>query len=123
MTPLAKKARTKKIIGTCYMGEITTDYNTLVEKFGKPGPGDDYKVEAHWSLEFSGGIVATIYDYKIGVHYLGSKEGIQPQANTIWHIGGRKEWAVRFVHAIIKEPTVRKVKIRLLKTELGELKQ
>lgn len=115
MTPLAKKVDQKRIVGKGYVGQIKTNYNILVEKFGKPGPGDGYKISVEWVLEFTDGTIAAIYDWKIGIDYLGAGEGILPKDNKLWNIGGGKTWAAVLVHAVVKEPTVRKVKIRLLK--------
>jgi len=121
MTPLAKKLIDRtRVTGKGYVGQITTDYDTLVEKFGKPGPGDGYKVDVEWQLEVAGDTIVTIYDWKRGISYLGAEEGISPRKNKLWNIGGDR-WAAKFVRAVVEEPTVRKVKIRLLKVELGEL--
>lgn len=74
------------IDGTCLKGYVSADINRLYATFGKPMPGDGYKTDVEWVIEFADGLVATIYNWKNGPAYLG------PDANlkyiTEWNIGG-----------------------------------
>jgi hypothetical protein len=80
---------TTNISGTSFVGEIVADYNLLVEKLGEPGDSfDNYKTDAEWVIEFEGGEVATIYNWKDGVNYCG-ESGTPVELIKEWHIGGR----------------------------------
>ena len=78
-------------------GEFPITYAELVEIFGMPDVGpnarDMDKVTCEWKLRFEDGIVATIYDYKVGYTPMGEYE---------WHIGGHTQEAYnRVVDAIV----------------------
>ena len=76
------------INGTSYLREITASYHLLVEKLGEPsGSYDNYKTDAEWQIEFEGGLVATIYNWKDGKNYCGDR-GLPVEEITEWHIGG-----------------------------------
>jgi hypothetical protein len=83
-----------EICGTSFIDEINVPYKKLVETFGKEthGMSGDYKCQCEWSLKFSDGTVATIYDWKSNKKYCG-KSGISKTKNTNWHIGGFNETA------------------------------
>lgn len=74
-----------EVTGTSLVGYVKTTREELVKFFGEPtysyGEGD--KVTVEWTLSFSNGDVATIYDWKR--YELGT-----PELNEIydWHIGG-----------------------------------
>lgn len=87
--------------GTCYQGEIETTFSKLRKVFGDPQEGDGYKVQAEWAIEFEDGLVATIYDWKLGPDYLGD-EGIPPEDVVIWNIGGDEEDAVGYVKKALR---------------------
>lgn len=71
-------------------GYIQTSYDDLVGCFGEPtSDGDGYKVDAHWSITFADGVVATIYNWKDGPNYCGP-HGTPVQRITDWHIGGHQ---------------------------------
>ena len=73
--------------GTSLRGGIDCSYKTLLNIFGKPSKEyDEYKSDAEWQIEFSDGVVATIYNYKDGVNYNGA-DGIPIEKLTDWHIG------------------------------------
>jgi hypothetical protein len=74
--------------GTHYIGEIYVDSKDLKNVFGMPGEGDKYKVDAEWTVEFSDGVIASIYNYKDGVNYLGRREGLTKTKIKTWHVGG-----------------------------------
>lgn len=76
-----------QVVGTHLQGYIYCGYDRLVEVFGEPTGGDGYKVDAEWDIEFEDGKVATIYNYKDGVNYLG-EDGEEVETIREWHIGG-----------------------------------
>jgi hypothetical protein len=78
--------------GTSYVGVIDVDYKKLKNTFGTPSKGDNYKVDAEWVLQFSDGVVATIYNYKDGINYLG-REGLRKTQIKNWHVGGHDQRA------------------------------
>ena len=60
--------------GTSLMGYVDADYKVLKKLFGKPLEGDGYKVDAEWVVSFDNGRnIATIYNYKDGKNYNGSR--------------------------------------------------
>lgn len=79
----------KDAIGTGYQGEISITYNELVQVFGEPDKGMDDKVKAEWTLKFSDGTIAIIYDWKF--------YDLQPEDVTLWNIGGNKRIVVDLV--------------------------
>lgn len=98
-----KKAKWEAVSGTSLKGNIDCDYATLVEVFGKEhSNGDGYKVDAEWALQFSNGVVATIYNYKDGKNYCGAK-GLAKKNLTDWHIGGKSGLAERTVHEYVEQ--------------------
>lgn len=76
---------------TCFQDEVITTYDKLWSLFGRPLPGDGYKVDAEWVIEFSDGVVATVYNWKNGPNYLGP--GPSVRFIDLWHIGGVDETA------------------------------
>lgn len=90
-----------RIDGTSLQSYITTDYATIKKAFGKPNCGDEYKIDAEWDIEFSDGIVATVYNWKDGKSYLG-KDGTPKTKITTWHIGGKSQEAVDRVITILE---------------------
>lgn len=82
------------INGTSLQGYVNYDYATLCRVFGKEtNNGDGYKVDASWELEFSDGVVATIYNWKNGKNYCGS-EGTATNEISNWHVGGHNKQAL-----------------------------
>lgn len=89
--------------GTSLQGYIDADYKTLCKVFGKEtNDGDGYKVDAEWLLEFSDGVVATIYNYKDGKNYNG-RSGLAKSKITDWHVGGRSARAVANVEQMLEK--------------------
>lgn len=74
--------------GTHLIGHVSTSYQKLVETFGHPLKGD-YKTDAEWDIQFSDGMVATIYNWKNGKNYCG-EDGFELHEVDGWHIGGLK---------------------------------
>lgn len=85
---------------SCLQGYITADYERLVELFGEPTVGDEYKVDAVWIVEFEDGTVATMYNWKNGRNYLGH-EGDPVEVITRWNVGGFNKRAVRLVEDVL----------------------
>jgi hypothetical protein len=78
---------TREANGTSLKGYVHTTYGHLLEVFGEPTAyesGDD-KVTCEWVIKFEDGLVATIYDWKMGRTPTGFYE---------WHIGGRNSEVV-----------------------------
>lgn len=89
------------IAGSERWGFLNTTYNVLVELFGEPIKRD-WEIDVEWYIIFEDGTVATIYNYKDGKNYLGSK-GRDFKDIIRWNIGGFKASAVTLVHNAIKE--------------------
>lgn len=99
------------INGTYLQGELDVDFALLVEIFGEPiyfNEVDDQgnKVDAEWELEFTDHdtgeiVVASIYNYKDGINYLG-EEGEVTEAIRDWHVGGRSEKAFELVKRFVE---------------------
>ena len=74
-------------------GFITTTRRQLAAKFGEPDETGsiDNKITTEWTLRFSDGTIATIYDYKRYDDDLGA-----PELDEVykWHIGGQGKAAV-----------------------------
>jgi hypothetical protein len=89
--------------GTGLQGYVNVDYKTLCKVFGKENcDGDGYKVDAEWLLEFSDGVVATIYNYKDGKNYNG-RAGLAKSNITNWHVGGHSARAVANVEDMLEK--------------------
>ena len=86
--------------GTCLQGVLNTSYGEILEKFGLPTISDQYKVDALWCIEFSDGIIATIYNYKDGICYLG-EDGLPVDNIRDWQVGGYDPRALAYIQAIL----------------------
>ena len=83
--------------GTSLVGYLEdTSFYRLIEMFGRPGTDnhDDYKCDAQWDIEFDDGSVATIYNWKNGLNYIGKidkdgNHGLQLTDITYWNVGGK----------------------------------
>lgn len=82
-------------------GYIECDFEHLIKSLGEPEQFDNYKTDAHWSIEFADGEIATIYNYKDGINYLGN-EGKITYMITLWHVGGHTASAVKRVVNILE---------------------
>lgn len=71
--------------GTCLHGYLTANYKDIVKLLGKPSDSDGYKVDAEWDITINGNVM-TVYNYKNGKNYNGSR-GIPKTKITDWHIG------------------------------------
>jgi len=84
--------------GTCRQGHINTTYSELVKVFGEPNCVGDggFKVSIEWSIEFSDGTTATIYDWKLSESERSDvRRGVRKYQ---FHIGGFNSNAVARVH-------------------------
>ena len=81
-----------------FKGQITCPFSLLITLFGQPEAGDDSKMDAHWSIEFEDGVIATIYNWKNGRNWCG---GPEVEHITKWNIGGFNIAAVDHVKNIL----------------------
>jgi hypothetical protein len=88
------------INGTHLQGEIQANYIDLVDAFGEPTTGDEYKVDAEWMIVFEDGTRATIYNWKDGINYCG-EQGTPTDEIKDWHIGGYNFDAVQRVREVL----------------------
>ena len=87
-------APTGKADGSSLKGYISATYDQLKEVLGKPQyiSTDPYsKVTCEWVLEFEDGLIATIYDWKMGATPLDVYD---------WHIGGHSSEVVERVQSL-----------------------
>lgn len=89
------------------VGAIDVSYAELVLAFGEPhqGVSPDNKCDAQWTLLFENGVLATIYNYKDGVAYMGKRHGIPTEKLRDWHIGGISDAAVVCVKDVLRAIT------------------
>lgn len=84
-----RKATQKEMSGAASRGYIDTSYSNIKAKLGEPELLDEgFKSDAEWDLKFKDGTVISIYNYKDGKNYLGSK-GKSKSDITDWHVGGK----------------------------------
>ena len=83
-----ENAPTVSLNGTCLQGYIETTYEELVNVFGEPTSLRGDKVTVEWTILFSDGTVASIYDWKLSE---------TPMGTYRWHIGGMSQHAVKCV--------------------------
>ena len=77
--------------GTCYQDTLIANYADLVDTFGEPMDGDNYKTDAEWTIRFTVGeteVVATIYNWKNGKNYCGEEDGLDVTEIREWNVGG-----------------------------------
>ena len=96
-----KFTKTSDTSGIHLQGNVGATYHELVEIFGEPTryEPDEYenKIDALWAIKFEDGTVATIYNYKNGLNYLGA-EGKRVSEISMWNVGGIDERAVTMVN-------------------------
>ena len=73
--------------GGSYMAAIEAPYQDIVDFFGEPTSGDNFKTEAEWRVVIAGDQVVTIYNYKSSKSYNPKNPDIKDV--TVWHIGGK----------------------------------
>ena len=83
-------------------GIFNASYEQIVKSIGEPLDSfDGYKSDAEWTIEFSNGDVATIYNWKDGKNYCGS-DGLELFEINEWHVGGNNvrvvDWVKDLVH-------------------------
>ena len=89
-------------IGTSRKGTIYLSYDELTEIFGEANrvPSGEGKVECQWTIVFSNGNTATIYNYKNGPIYL-EDDSVDLTKNTTWSIGGHTALAVLYIYRCV----------------------
>ena len=94
---------TDDVNGTCLQGRINTSYQTLLDKLPPPKDYyDDYKSDVEWSLKFSDGTIATVYNWKNGKNYLG-EDGLELEEITEWNIGGHTKKALEYINQLLSK--------------------
>lgn len=77
------------------IGYVTLNFTELLEVFGPPQEGYDYKVSSEWVIrDMRSGSVFALYDYKETELYesdLPSVEDFRKQPDYNWHIGGSRK--------------------------------
>jgi hypothetical protein len=104
------------IDGTCRRGTIDASYHDLCECFGESVGGDGDKTDTEWHLLFEDGTVATIYNWKNGRSYCGSR-GLEAKDITTWNIGGNGPKAAELVISTIPSTSPRKNELKTKKEE------
>jgi len=94
MTIQFENARFTSASGSCLRGYIKTTYDELVNVFGSPTTLKGDKVNVEWTIKFSDGTVATIYDWKLSE---------TPMGDYNWHIGGFNQRAVELVNDCVPQ--------------------
>ena len=93
-----EQATDREICGSHLQGYTISTFQNIVDKLGNPhSNGDAYKVDVEWAFKFEDGTIATIYNYKNGLNYLGA-EGKRLMEMHNWNIGGHSERAVFLVN-------------------------
>jgi hypothetical protein len=90
---------------TVLQGEVSAGYSLLCKLFGQPCSLEGYKTDAEWLVEFEDGTVASIYNWKNGMNYLGS-EGTPTEQITRWNVGGHDDRALELIKALLTDPRV-----------------
>lgn len=86
------------------MGNIDVSYAELVKEFGEPTRNEaPSKTDAEWVISTPAG-VATIYNYKDGINYLGSG-GKKAEDIRDWHIGGHEKSVVAYISKLLGKET------------------
>ena len=86
--------------GTYLQGYMSCGYKDIVRIFGEPGGCDGYKVDAHWTIRFSDGEIATVYNWKNGRNYCGY-DGLDVEDIRNWNIGGRNPDVVERIKNLV----------------------
>ena len=82
-------------------GGIEADYSLLTKLFGTPFSTPCHKTDAEWNVEFENGVVATIYNWKNGISYLGKHGTPTTQINS-WNVGGYDSESIRLIRDMIE---------------------
>jgi len=98
---ILKQGKEVPTTDTTLQGYIACSYTHIVDVLGPPEAGSsDNKTTANWSIKFDDGIIATIYDWKVGTAYLG-KTGITPEQVLEWCVGGYTSQALHNTQALL----------------------
>ena len=104
---ISKSKPSKHIRGSGFAGHLECTYQHLVNMFGEPMlPTDGYKTSAEWHIEIKhDGVVkgaVAIYDYKQHKGY--SRDGLETEDITCWHLGSKSNWLAADLLHFIKHP-------------------
>lgn len=88
---------------TCLQGYIDTSFDVLVQRFGRPLPGDGHKTDAEWLIKTDEGTTITIYNWKNGKAYNG-RSGSDIRFITRWHVGGHAKHALLVLRELLTSP-------------------
>ncbi len=84
--------------GTYRVGRLRCGFLELIECFGEPLLSQDYgKVDFEWVIEFTNGVVLTVYNWKNG-----PSAGVQGPI-TQWNIGGSSVNAFPMLRPLLPE--------------------
>ena len=82
------------------VGSIITNYQFLMDTFGKPIEFDansgDGKVDVEWLIQFDDGTIARLHNWKDGPNYCGP-DGTPVEDIMSWSVGGFSHEAVHQV--------------------------
>lgn len=93
--------------GTGRQLEVDMDYAEVVRLFGEPDLVDKdresgNKVQCQWIISTPYGI-ATVYNYKDGINYMGMNDGLENEQIRNWHIGAANMEAAEVVEKVLLE--------------------
>ena len=102
------------------MVNISSD--KLIRIFGEPEAMESSKTDWEWVLEFEGGSILYIYDWKCGKNYHG-EHGLDIDEIPVWHIGGQnkdKQLCKELVAFLNQEewPCYEDIRLKMIKSDL-----
>jgi hypothetical protein len=86
-----------------FLGTINASHRELVDAFGKPQPGDGYKIEAAWQVELIPGCFVEISNYKTSRSYDSKNPTIKRLRE--WNIHGTDSDAIEWVKGMLGQDT------------------
>jgi hypothetical protein len=97
-----------RIRGTHKIGTIRVPYQTLVDTFGKPSPGDNYRTFCEWALSIvdrdvdeKEPVIITIYDWK---QFDPDQQVTLDDVSKVneWNVGGHRPYSMSALRKILK---------------------
>lgn len=98
-TSLTDGQKDEYLPGTCLIGAVNTNYETLVQALGDPEPGE-HKIDWEWFIKFDDGLFCHVYNWKNGPNYLG-ESGLPSHMIFEWSIGSKDVTAVDRVKELL----------------------